>query len=250
MISSRKGSNLVGRLNKMADELAGLQASCGAMTGAQLTLAVEARDRLQQALIDTSDALAHARAAEVAMPVSGWDASARLPLWREAMSPATRTGLRNGARIGPGVHLFHDCPMSEILLQQVAQDAGAPFGLVMEAFTFQGSFLSLAVDFPEDITRDIADKHIVRVSVDRRFENEGALYLRLNVQSGPNTEQLTGSLSGEAGIGSVEFDLGYSADLVDCHIDKIWLDIMVDKPAANRVELRDIVVAHRRRAEM
>ena len=53
--------------------------------------------------------------------------------------------------LGNEVTLFHDCEFSELTLRQLRnlreQDL-APYGLRMDVFRFDGSFLSLVVDLP------------------------------------------------------------------------------------------------------
>ena len=242
------------RLTKMTDDLLALRREAALLTGQALAASVTALQALDQALTGVGDALASARAAEDAEPLDGWDSVVRLPLWRAVTDPATYTNPASGTRIGEGVHLFHDCPRGEMAVRQVAQASDptstAPFGIVLEVFAFEGSFLSLAVDLPEALTQTTTPTHVIRTALDRSLDTGGAIYLRLNVQSGPNTEQILRTIPGEAGLGWVDFDLGYVPELAARSIDKMWLDIMVEKPAGNRIELRDLSIAQRPRAEM
>lgn len=250
MFSSRKQAGVAARLTKIATELQGLEKSGALLKGNLLGDAVAAHDAMQKAATSLQDALAAARAAETALPLQGWDTSVRLPLWRAATATAMQTCPGNGTRIGEGVHLFHDCPRSEISLRQTKQTQGAPYGLTVEVFGFEGSFLSIAVDVPDAVTTQVTPSHVIRAALDRRIELGGAVYLRLNVQSGPNTEQILRMIAGEEGLGWVEFDLGYVPELTDRVIDKMWLDVILENPAANRFELRDMTLAYRRRADM
>lgn len=242
------------RLTKMTDDLLALRREAGLLTGQALAASVSAVQALEQALTGVGDALAGARAAQDAQPLDGWDSVVRLPLWRAASDPATFTNPASGTRIGEGVHLFHDCPRGEMAVHQVAQASDpastAPFGIVLEVFAFEGSFLSLAIDLPDALTQTTSPTHVIRTALDRQLDTGGAIYLRLNVQSGPNTEQILRTIPGDGGLGWIDFDLGYVPELASRSIDKMWLDVMVEKPAGNRIALLDLSVAQRPRADM
>ena len=58
----------------------------------------------------------------------------------------TKTGF------GDEVTVFHDCRISELTVRQVRNTREAdlaPYGLRMDVFNFDGSFLSLVIDLPD-----------------------------------------------------------------------------------------------------
>ena len=73
------------------------------------------------------------------------------------------------------------------------------------------------------------------------------IFARLNIQHGPNTEQIVRELDlGEKNI-VVEFDLAYSK-LNEKRIGKIWLDLIFEAPDLNQIILRDLTFSRHRRA--
>lgn len=159
---------------------------------------------------------------------------------------ATRTA------ISPDVALFHDCKLPEVTVRQSCNGADrdrAPFALTIESFAFDGSFLSLAIDLPEAAVAGLQLRHLIRVEAVVEVERPTEIFARLNVQNGPNTEQLVREMPGEAGARVVEFDLTYSK-IDDKRVAKIWLDLIFSRPAMTRISLRDVTVSRRPRAEL
>ncbi|WP_375688478.1 DUF6478 family protein [Pseudooceanicola sp. LIPI14-2-Ac024] len=159
---------------------------------------------------------------------------------------ASRTGM------GEGVTLFHDCAESEVTLRQRRNHRAAhraPFGLDLDVLGFDGSFLSLVVDLPEAAVNGLRRRHLVRVDLLIEMERPLEIFARLNIKHGPNTEQLVREVPIDAADRSVEFDLAYS-NVNEKRIEKLWLDLILDRPAMNRVLLRDLVLSRRPRAEL
>ena len=73
------------------------------------------------------------------------------------------------------------------------------------------------------------------------------IFARLNIQHGPNTEQIVRELPMEEKNIVVEFDLAYSR-LNEKRIEKIWLDLIFEAPDMNQVVLRDLTFSRHRRA--
>jgi Family of unknown function (DUF6478) len=48
---------------------------------------------------------------------------------------------------------------------------------------------------------------------------------------------------------AVEFDLAY-AKFNEKRVERAWIDLIFDRPAMNRIELRDVAFSRRIRAEM
>ncbi|MFZ5749696.1 MAG: DUF6478 family protein [Pseudomonadota bacterium] len=96
------------------------------------------------------------------------DWSLRPEIWSGPVDPpglaavATRTGFGREATV------FHDCATSEITLRQVRNQREsdlAPFGLRMDVFGFDGSYLSLVIDLPDSAVQGLKLRHIVRLDV-------------------------------------------------------------------------------------
>ncbi|MCX7644239.1 MAG: DUF6478 family protein [Rhodobacteraceae bacterium] len=197
----------------------------------------------------------------LALPAVGSNAMSRPPgadwlwrpdPWRFPIAPRGQAGAGMRTPVCPGMSLFHDCPMAEITVRQDRNARPgdlAPFGLAIETFGFAGRFLSLAIDLPEDAIRGLSARHVIRVEAEVECERPTGLLFRLNLRQGPNAEQILAHVA-EAGRNAVaEFDLAYG-NLRAAPIDKLWLDLMIDRPAMNAVRLRDLRFSRRPRAEL
>ncbi|EEE35955.1 conserved hypothetical protein [Rhodobacteraceae bacterium KLH11] len=182
----------------------------------------------------------------------GTDWSWRPDLWRV---PLARRGLASAsrkARLDTQVTLFHDCPLAEIAMQQVRNRHDkdlAPFSLSLEVFDFQGSFLSLSIELPVDAARQLTRQHLIRAHAIISAERPTITFARLNVQHGPNTEQVLRELDPAMPEIAVDFDLAH-LHVNERRIEKLWLDLIIDQPAMNRIVLRDLTFCRHHRADL
>ena len=182
----------------------------------------------------------------------GTDWSWRPDFWR---LPASRKGLASAprkAKIDGQVTLFHDCSLSEIGLQQARNRREkdlAPFSLAIEIFNFQGSFLSLSIELPPNAAVGLTRQHMMRVDNVIESERPTTVFSRLNIQHGPNSEQVLRELDLSTPECSVDFDLAH-LELHERRIEKLWLDLIIDQPAMNRVILRDLTFCRHHRADL
>lgn len=68
--------------------------------------------------------------------------------------------------LGNEISLHHDCDLNELSLRQLRNTREAdlaPYGLRMDVFKFDGSFLSLVIDFPEASVTNLRRKHLIRL---------------------------------------------------------------------------------------
>lgn len=160
--------------------------------------------------------------------------------------------MQTRTQLGEEVTVFHDCQASELTLRQVRNTRErdlAAFGLRMDVFRFDGSFLSLAIDLPESVVRGLTRTHLIRVATTVEMEKPLEIFARLNVRHGPNTEQIVRELPlGDEDV-VAEFDLAYSR-LNDARVEHVWLDLIFEGPAMNQVTLRDLTFARLQRAPM
>ena len=203
----------------------------------------------------------HVAEQRLAMPAIGSDLP-RQPLgtdwvWRPDIwcGPVPVTGhVAEAARtvISDDVTLFHDCARPEVIIRQirnVAERNLAPLAVSIDAFSFDGSFLSLAIDLPEAAVAGLQLRHLIRVETVVDAERPIDIYARLNISSGPNLEQIVRDMPAEGRQRLVEFDLTYS-QIDEKRVAKIWLDLIFSRPAMNRISLRDVTVSRRPRAEL
>lgn len=154
--------------------------------------------------------------------------------------------------LGREISMHHDCSLSELSLRQLRNSRQAdlaPYGLRMDVFRFDGSFLSLVIDFPESAVQGLRRKHLIRLEPIIETEMPLEIFARLNIKHGPNTEQVVRELPLSETMPMVEFDLAYTK-LNEKRVDGMWLDLIFEGPQMNQVTIRDLTVSRRPRAEM
>lgn len=168
---------------------------------------------------------------------------------------------RNPARrrdLSAELVLYHDAETLDLSLRQSAQqgDGLPPLGLELELGGFDGGFLSLAVSLPAAAARNLELRHLIRLDlladVATRDGHDVQVFARLNVQHGPNVEQLVSELSlhaGGAAVAVAEFDLAYGA-ISERRIEALWLDLIFEAPPAGVVVLRDLTLSRCPRAAL
>lgn len=233
------------------------QASRQART-ADLVALRKYRSRARQLRTHLNEVI-HAADERLALPVTGstafpkpfgTDWSWRPELWRGPLPIPGLSSVPTKSMLGREVTLFHDCAHSELTLRQLRnlrEEDLAPYGLRMDVFKFDGSFLSLVVDIPKDAVRDLRKDHLMRIDTIVEMEKPIEIFARLNVKHGPNTEQIVRELPLSEENVMVEFDLAYSK-LNEKRVEKAWLDIIFEGPQMNQVVLRDLTFSRRTRA--
>ncbi|MBJ3761670.1 hypothetical protein ILP92_02750 [Maribius pontilimi] len=182
------------------------------------------------------------------LPWPGGDWAWRPALWKTAQRPAALVAPDSGAALGQDLKLFHDCAAPTITLRQHAPARQAPH-VALDILDFDGSFLSLVLDLPDDAVATLARRHILRVALLTRAERPVEILARLNLRQGPNTVQMVVEAERSGETTTLEFDLAYS-DATDKQVDGAWIDLIFDRPAMNRIELCDLVVSRGTRHEM
>lgn len=197
----------------------------------------------------------------LALPVSGSnsfpvppnaDWSWRPDVWRVPLEKPGMSLVESKSKLGPGLTVFHDCNLTELTLRQLRNRREAdlaPYGLRMDVFRFDGSFLSLVIDLPQNAVTGLNKNHLVRLSTIVECEKPLEIFARLNVQHGPNTEQIVRELPLHESDVMVEFDMAYT-DLNEKRVEKAWIDLIFEGPEMNQVVLRDITFARRPRAAL
>jgi hypothetical protein len=157
----------------------------------------------------------------------------------------------SGTRLAGDLALFHDCPLAEIAVaQQGARGrGGAPSALTVEVFGFAGSYLSLALDLPGAAAEGLLRRHVVRAELALALEEPLEVYARLNIRHGPNTEQIPRRVPVADAPAVAEFDLAYSR-LNEKRVERLWLDLIFERPAMNRIALGDVVLSRHPRAAL
>ena len=207
------------------------------------------------------DQLIHVADERLALPLEGStsfpkphnaDWAWRPELWRGRLPVPGISAVETRSMLGDEITLFHDCEFSELTLRQLRnlreQDL-APYGLRMDVFRFDGSFLSLVIDLPEDGIEGLKRIHLLRMDVIIELEKPIEVFARLNIKNGPNTEQIVREMDLEQDQVVVEFDLAYS-NLNERRVEGAWIDLIFEGPEMNQVTLRDLTFSRRPRAQI
>ncbi|RKF12886.1 hypothetical protein D6850_15365 [Roseovarius spongiae] len=181
----------------------------------------------------------------------GTDWAWRPALWCLPLPSPGMSSAQSKSKLGDELVLFHDCERSELTLRQVRNTREAdlaPYGLRMDVFSFDGSFLSVVLDLPEGAVDGLKKKHLIRLNTIVEMEKPLEIFARLNIKHGPNTEQIVRELPLHEDDIVVEFDLAYS-NLNEKRIERAWLDLIFENPEMSQVTLRDVTLSRRQRAE-
>lgn len=176
----------------------------------------------------------------------------RPELWRGPLATPGMSSVQNKSSLGNEVTLFHDCEFSELTLRQLRNTREAdlaPFGMRMDVFNFDGSFLSLVVALPPGATDGLKRRHLIRMDTIVELEKPLEIFARLNIKHGPNTEQIVRELPLHESEVMVEFDLAYTR-LNEKRVERAWLDLIFEGPQMNQIIIRDLTFSRRPRAEL
>jgi hypothetical protein len=207
------------------------------------------------------DQVIHQAEHRLALPVIGSNALRRPvgsdwvwrpELWKGPIPVPGMASVPGKALVAEGATVFHDCRRSELTVRQIRntrEEDLAPFGLRMDVFRFDGSFLSLVLDLPPDAIEGLRLRHLVRVDAIVEMEKPLEIFARLNIRHGPNVEQIVRELPLAAEEVMVEFDLSYTS-VKEGRIEKMWVDLIFEGPEMNQIILRDVMVSRRPRAEI
>lgn len=180
------------------------------------------------------------------------DWSWRPELWRGPLPVPGIASARSKSVLGDEVTLFHDCDFSELTLRQLRNRREAdlaPYGLRMDVFRFDGSYLSLVVALPSAATDGLKRRHLIRIEAIVEMEKPLEIFARLNIKHGPNTDQIVRELPLNEAEVMVEFDLAYTK-LNEKRVERAWLDLIFEGPEMNQVTIRDLTFSRRPRAEL
>ncbi len=182
----------------------------------------------------------------------GTDWSWRPQLWRGALPFKGISAVESKTKLGDEVTVFHDCQISELTLRQLRNTREAdlaPFGLRMDVFKFDGSFLSLVLNLPDKGCKGLLRSHLLRLEAIVEVEKPLEIFARLNVRHGPNTEQIVRELPLYDDSIVVEFDLAYT-NLNEKRVEAMWVDLIFEGPEMNQVTIRDVTFSRSPRAEL
>ncbi|MHA6324710.1 DUF6478 family protein [Roseivivax sp. CAU 1753] len=220
------------------------------------------RERAQARQLKSEiDEIMHVADSRLALPLIGnqtfprphdADWAWRPELWTGPLPRRGMSSVQSKSMLGREATLFHDCIHSELTLRQlrnIREADLAPFGLRLDVFKFDGSYLSLSIDLPEEAAQGLKRRHLIRLETIVEMEKPIEIFARLNIKHGPNTEQLVREMPLHEDAVMIEFDLAYTK-LNEKRVEKLWLDIIFEGPQMNQVTLRDLTFSRRPRAEL
>ncbi len=176
----------------------------------------------------------------------------RPEVWRGSIQPTGIAAAENRAVLGQEVTVFHDCKTSELTLRQIRNSRErdlAAYGLRMDVFEFDGSFLSLVLDLPDEAVNGLRTSHLLRMDVIVETERPTEIFARLNIKQGPNTEQVVRELPLHEDEVMVEFDLAYTK-MNENRVERLWIDLIFENPKMNQITIRDLTLSRQQRAEL
>lgn len=211
------------------------------------------RQKLDELTYVADSRLALPRIGSTSFPKpAGTDWSWRPQLWRGALPFKGLSSVASKTMLGHEVTVFHDCMISELSLRQLRNTREAdlaPFGLRMDVFRFDGSFLSLVLNLPDASCEGLRKRHLVRMEAIVEVEKPLEIFARLNVRHGPNTEQIVRELPIYDDQVMVEFDLAYTK-LNEKRVEAMWVNLIFEGPEMNQVTIRDVTFSRHPRAEL
>ena len=179
--------------------------------------------------------------------------SHRPEIWRGPILPKGAAAVASKTEIGSEAELFHDCKISELTYRQIRNTDEtdlAPFGLRLDVFRFDGSFLSLSVHMPEDACKGLSTRDLVHLDCRFDLEKPIEIFARLNIKHGPNMEQIVREIPFDGDeVTAVDFDLAYTK-LNERRVEKLWVDLIFEGPEMNQIVLRDLTLSRRPRSEL
>lgn len=176
----------------------------------------------------------------------------RPDLWLDRQDAAGLAPAATATAFGTAARMFHDCPRQEIGLRQRRNPGGTdlpPFAVEIDVYAFEGRFLSLVLDLPLAAAQGWTPRHLLRLDMRVEAESPFGLSARLNVRHGPNVARIARQVPLAKGNRVVEFDLA-ATELDERRISKLWLDLLFEAPAMNRITLRDVMMSRHPRVEL
>ncbi len=171
--------------------------------------------------------------------------------WRDEMRPRGIVGVSSPQPLPGGAKVFHDATHADLSLRQDRAPPwvpGAQFGIVLEVYRSDGSFVSIVQDLPPEALVGLTRNHFISIKLVADREQPVEIYARLNIQHGPNVEQMVRQVDFDGTDGTAEFDLAYSK-INEKRLENAWLDLIMEGPKMTRIALWDMVMLRAPRAD-
>jgi uncharacterized protein DUF6478 len=244
---------LVRQLDRMALRIWARRLRRADQAGPDALRKIQKRVRPLRALLDTiertvADRLtgAHPQGDKKALPPrTNWT-------WRPDLRMQTQAtpgkSIASDTAVSPDLRFFHDARLAELGLRQIGGVSGHQ-GIAADIYEFDGTYVSFAIALPTEAIAGLRLTDLFRIELEVTTERPADVNIRLNLGHGPNLERIVRRLDTARGERMVEFDISYTAFNPERSKD-IWIDIIINAPRMNRIEIRDVQVLRRGRADI
>jgi len=172
--------------------------------------------------------------------------------FRAPLAVPRPVGHGEGQSLGDGLAVFHDCPVRDLTLRQLPRDAGPgtpPHVFAIDVGNFSGTYLSIVIDLPAPAASALTRRDIVSLQPTLRLSEPVEVFVRFNLRHGPNTDALTRKAPERIEDTRIDFDLAALAVDPD-RVEGAWIDLILSRPQALRIDLHDLVLSRRLRAQL
>ena len=132
---------------------------------------------------------------------------------------------------------------------QTGQKTLPAFGLSLDVYDFSSRYISLAIRLPAPAAKNLQKHHLLCLGYALKIRKPLTIYARLNVGNGPNTAEVIVKFPDNCENSTVKFDLS-SVKFAERRIKNIWVDLIFEAPAMNKITLEDIIFSRHPRAKL
>lgn len=147
----------------------------------------------------------------------------------------------SGTELAPGLKLFHDAERAAFSWRQRPIAGGGHYGLSFTVYEFDGAFLSLVVEVPDDDLPIIAAHRTLQLSFSVAATRPLTLYARLNFQRDADHTALHDAMIVRDGSYTACFE--QLTDEAELRVGtSVWADLIFAKPAMVEFEISDLAL--------
>ena len=119
----------------------------------------------------------------------------------------------------------------------------------MDGYVFSGGYISVAIHLPILAAKDLQSRHLICMDCSLDIRKPLAIFARLHVGNGPNTAKNNIRFPQNCECNVLKFNLS-TVKIAERRIKTIWVNLIFEAPAMNKVTLRDIIFSRHPRAQM
>ena len=176
----------------------------------------------------------------------------RPTFWQTPVAYSALSGAGNGTALNDEIKMFHNADHAQITSRQIIQidPINLPdFGLSLDVYDFSSGYISLAVRLPAPFAKNLRKHHLLRMDYALKVRKSLSIFARLNIENGPNTTEISVQFPDNCENGILKFDLS-SLKFTERRIKNIWVDLIFEAPAMNKITLEDIIFSRHPRAKL